>query len=53
MIATVNRKGSLQGRDFLDVSPLRGVLIGGGEQTMKVAVTVTPSDENPGLPFAR
>lgn len=41
------------GRDFLDVSPLRGVLIGGGEQTMKVAVTVTPSDENPGLPFAR
>jgi len=41
------------GRDFLDVSPLRGVLIGGGEQSMKVAVTVTPSDENPGLPFAR
>lgn len=41
------------GRDFLDVSPLRGVLIGGGEQTMKVAVTVTPADESPGLPFAR
>ncbi|MDY7576831.1 transglutaminase family protein [Herbaspirillum sp. RTI4] len=31
------------GRDFLDVSPLRGVLIGGGQQTMKVAVTVTPT----------
>lgn len=40
------------GRDFLDVSPLRGVLIGGGEQTMKVAVTVTPAHERPGLPFA-
>jgi transglutaminase-like putative cysteine protease len=40
------------GRDFLDVSPLRGVLIGGGEQTMKVAVTVTPAAERPGLPFA-
>lgn len=41
------------GRDFLDVSPLRGVLIGGGQQTMDVAVTVTPSEEVPGLPFAR
>lgn len=40
------------GRDFLDVSPLRGVLIGGGEQTMTVAVTVTPAAERPGLPFA-
>ena len=35
----------------LEVSPLRGVLIGGGEQTMKVAVTVTPAHERPGLPF--
>lgn len=33
------------GRDFLDISPLRGVLIGGGQQTMHIAVTVTPSDE--------
>jgi transglutaminase-like putative cysteine protease len=40
------------GRDFLDVSPLRGVLIGGGEQKMKVAVTVTPAAERPGLPFS-
>ncbi|MFL9924376.1 transglutaminase family protein [Herbaspirillum lusitanum] len=39
------------GRDFLDVSPLRGVLIGGGQQTMKVAVTVLPEDESPGLLF--
>lgn len=41
------------GRDFLDISPLRGVLIGGGQQTMRVAVTVMPSEEVPGLPFAR
>ncbi len=41
------------GRDFLDISPLRGVLIGGGQQTMQVAVTVTPAEEMPGLPFAR
>jgi len=41
------------GRDFLDISPLRGVLIGGGQQTMQVAVTVMPTEEIPGLPFAR
>jgi transglutaminase-like putative cysteine protease len=39
------------GRDFLDVSPLRGVLIGGGRQTMQVAVTVAAAHERPGLPF--
>lgn len=40
------------GRDFLDVSPLRGVLIGGGKQTMDVAVTVLPAHEVPGFGFA-
>ena len=30
------------GRDFLDVSPLRGVLRGGAQHTLDVAVTVTP-----------
>ncbi|WP_395825794.1 transglutaminase N-terminal domain-containing protein [Collimonas sp.] len=40
------------GRDFLDVSPLRGVLIGGGQQTMDVAVTVLPGHEAPGFGFA-
>ncbi|WP_371329150.1 transglutaminase N-terminal domain-containing protein [Collimonas sp. OK607] len=40
------------GRDFLDVSPLRGVLIGGGQQTMDVAVTVLPAHEAPGFGFA-
>ena len=32
------------GRDFADVSPLRGVLQGGGAHTLEVAVTVTPLD---------
>jgi transglutaminase-like putative cysteine protease len=30
------------GRDFGDVSPLRGVIVGGGSHTLKVRVTVTP-----------
>ena len=30
------------GRDFLDVSPLRGVIRGGANHTLDVAVTVTP-----------
>lgn len=32
------------GRDFADVSPLRGVLQGGGAHTLEVAVTVVPAD---------
>jgi transglutaminase-like putative cysteine protease len=31
------------GRDFGDVTPLRGVIRGGAEHTMKVAVTVVPA----------
>lgn len=30
------------GRDFSDVSPMRGVVLGGGQQQLKVSVTVTP-----------
>ena len=33
------------GRDFSDVSPVRGVIHGGESHTLEVAVTVTPSDE--------
>ncbi len=33
------------GRDFADVSPLRGVLQGGGAHTLEVAVTVAPVDD--------
>ncbi|MBH2019774.1 transglutaminase family protein [Polaromonas sp.] len=30
------------GRDFSDVTPMRGVVLGGGEQDLEVRVTVTP-----------
>ncbi len=30
------------GRDFSDVTPMRGVVLGGGEQVLDVRVTVTP-----------
>lgn len=33
------------GRDFSDVSPLRGVTLGAGEQRLQVAVDVLPSDD--------
>ena len=33
------------GRDFSDVSPLRGVTLGAGEQRLKVAVDVIPADD--------
>ena len=33
------------GRDFGDVTPMRGIVLGGGEQTLQVNVTVTPLDE--------
>ncbi len=33
------------GRDFSDISPLRGVVLGGGEHTLAVAVDVTLEDE--------
>ena len=33
------------GRDFADVSPLRGVLVGSGSHRLKVAVDVTPLGE--------
>jgi transglutaminase-like putative cysteine protease len=31
------------GRDFSDVSPLRGVILGGGTHQLSVRVTVEPS----------
>jgi transglutaminase-like putative cysteine protease len=35
------------GRDFGDVSPLRGVIQGGGSHTLSVAVTVAPVNAFP------
>ncbi len=37
------------GRDFTDISPLRGIILGGGGAEPEVAVTVIPMDEE-GLP---
>jgi transglutaminase-like putative cysteine protease len=33
------------GRDYEDVSPLKGVILGGGHHTIRVAVDVRPEDE--------
>jgi transglutaminase-like putative cysteine protease len=33
------------GRDFADVTPMRGVILGGGAQSLSVRVTVSPSVE--------
>ena len=33
------------GRDYGDVSPLRGLILGGGQHTLKVAVDMAPSDD--------
>ncbi len=33
------------GRDYADISPIRGVIHGGGQHTLKVAVTVLPEGE--------
>jgi transglutaminase-like putative cysteine protease len=35
------------GRDFDDVTPMRGVILGGGEQELAVRVTVSPRTEAP------
>jgi transglutaminase-like putative cysteine protease len=36
------------GRDYGDVSPLRGVVLGGQDHTLHVGVSVTPVDVDPG-----
>lgn len=38
------------GRDYQDISPLRGTVIGGGWQRLSIAVTVTPLEEMPAIP---
>lgn len=40
------------GRDFSDVTPLRGVILGGGSHTLGVAVSVTDLDHDEGRPDA-
>lgn len=40
------------GRDFSDVTPMRGVILGGGEHTIEVCVTVTPEASADRSPIA-
>ncbi len=40
------------GRDFSDVTPVKGIAVGGGEQTVEVEVRVVPVDEEPDDPPA-
>jgi len=35
------------GRDYSDVAPVRGVALGGGDQTIQVAVEVSEVEEGP------
>ena len=37
------------GRDFGEVTPMRGVILGGGDQELKVRVTVAPGETDPGV----
>ncbi|MDB5779317.1 MAG: transglutaminase domain protein [Polaromonas sp.] len=41
------------GRDFSDVTPMRGVVLGGGEQDLEVRVTVTPLPLHGAVPATR
>lgn len=37
------------GRDYSDVSPVRGVLLGGGEHTLHVSVDIEPAEDEVGV----
>jgi len=39
------------GRDFADVTPVRGVILGGGQHTVQVAVDVEPTENDSAVPF--
>ena len=45
MLVTVEHPTLAWGRDFGDVSPLKGVVLGGGAHSVDVAVEVVPVDE--------
>jgi len=47
MLTTVEHITLAWGRDYDEVSPLRGVLLGGGQQRLSVDVRVTRIDETP------
>ncbi|MET0386082.1 MAG: transglutaminase family protein [Polyangiales bacterium] len=45
LLVTVEHPTLAWGRDFGDVSPLKGVVLGGGAHSVEVSVTVLPADE--------
>jgi transglutaminase-like putative cysteine protease len=45
MLVTIEHPTLAWGRDFGDVSPLKGVVLGGGAHSVDVAVEVVPVDE--------
>lgn len=45
-LADIDHVCIAQGRDFGDVSPLRGIIRGGGQHRLEIAVTVEPSQAN-------
>jgi len=40
------------GRDYSDVTPVKGVALGGGEQVISVSVDVSPDESPDGSPNA-
>jgi transglutaminase-like putative cysteine protease len=43
-LPTINHVTLAWGRDYADVCPIKGVLIGGGQHRMRVAVDVVPAE---------
>lgn len=46
VFATIEHVTLAWGRDFDDVTPLRGVLLGGGEHDLSISVTVAPASDD-------
>ncbi|MEM9479214.1 MAG: transglutaminase family protein [Verrucomicrobiota bacterium] len=45
VIPSLNHIPIAKGRDYLDISPVRGTVYGGGRQQLEIGVTVTPLEE--------
>ncbi|MEM0895468.1 MAG: transglutaminase family protein [Verrucomicrobiota bacterium] len=44
VIPSLNHVPIAKGRDYLDISPVRGTVYGGGRQQLEIGVTVTPME---------
>ncbi|MBK1834559.1 transglutaminase family protein [Roseibacillus ishigakijimensis] len=52
VIPTTNHIPIARGRDYLDISPVRGTVFGGGRQKLSIGVTVIPEGETAVEPSA-